>query len=238
MARRSWVKLPSGWIEGRGLVEFQWKPRGSSETAALMVLIAIAHHASLEEGIAYLTYDNFEDITHLSRTKIGEGLARLKKLGLIAGDPDGHRSIYQLADYDPAKGWTMLPARGLYSAAGGIAAFADFRLRSRSELDALKAYLAFAARRDRRDNRAHMTYEQIEEYAGIPQARIKTALSILTSGGLLLVDQLPSRNHENAMAHAYRLAHLNPTIHQGTTGRGTATPRDDLSNLFLAGDRG
>ncbi|WP_237064663.1 hypothetical protein [Loktanella sp. M215] len=51
MNMRQWVKLPSAWMEEGGLSAFKWRAEaGASETAALMVLMAIAHRADLERG--------------------------------------------------------------------------------------------------------------------------------------------------------------------------------------------
>ena len=223
MNRRPWVKLPARWIEDGGLKQFQWgKQGGSTQTAALMVLMTIAHHGSLHEGLAQLTYDQLTWATHLSRTKVADGLDVLEQRNLVLRAPAG-RSSYQLVDYEAKRGWAMIPAQKLYSA-DGIRAFADFHLRKRSELDALKAYLAFAARRDRKFNRAHITYEQLSDYAGIPEARIKTALSLLIHAELIVVDQKEREPGEFGMSHAYRLRYLLSGTHQGTTGRAEAAP--------------
>ncbi len=58
MALRDWVRLPTDWIQDGGLQAFRWSAdRGSAQTAALMCLAAIAHHADEETGVAKLTYD-------------------------------------------------------------------------------------------------------------------------------------------------------------------------------------
>lgn len=215
---RQWVKLPSRWIEEGGLANFEWgREGGSSQTAALMVLLAIAHHTSLEDGTARLTYDTLQWATHLSRTKIADGLDILADRDLLVRAPAG-RSTFQLANYNPKRGWSMIPAKKLYTSQG-IAAFSDFSLRKKTELDALKAYLSFAARRDSKFNRAHITYKQLEKYAGISQARIKAAISLLLVNELIVVDQKEREGEEFGMSFAYRLKHLSPRIHQGTTDR-------------------
>lgn len=217
MKLRDWVKLPSGWIETGGLKAYQWKKGGSGYTAALMLLLAIAHHAREEDGIARLPYDDLERVTQMSRTKIAEGLRYLESMGQIVRNPEG-QSTYQLAGYDKVRGWAMLPARGLYLAER-MKGFSGFHLRQRSELDALKAYLAFAARRDRDYNVAFITYEKLHDYAGIPEGRITAAISLLVVANLVTVEQHQSRADPSRIAHAYRLAHLYPRQHQGTIGR-------------------
>lgn len=224
---RSWVKLPSGWLEQGGLEEFTWgKQGGSGQAAALMVLLAVAHRAADETGIARLPYDELQWATHLSRTKIAEGLDILAERDLIVRGPQG-RSTLQLSGYDPKQGWAMLPARRLYSS-DGITAFSDFHLRRKVELDALKSYLAFAARRDRDFNRAFMTYEKLHDYAGIPEARIKAAISLLVVNNLVVVEQM-ERSGGFGTSHAYRLSHLQTRRHMGTTGRADTPFADDFA---------
>jgi len=54
----------------------------------------------------------------------------------------------------------------MYSARG-IEAFADFRLRRLAELDVLKLFFLFVARRDNKTNFANIGYGKIEEYTNI-----------------------------------------------------------------------
>lgn len=217
MKLRDWVRLPAPWMEERGLRSFQWSQGGSTNTAALMLLLVIAHHANDEDGVARLSYDQLEAITGMSRTKISDGLELLEKKERIRRRPEG-RSTYQLAEYDLKRGWAMLPAKGLY-VSGRVPAFHDFHLRKSSELDALKAYLAFAARRNNDLNAAFMTYEQIMEFTGIQNGRVTTALSILAVGGLVHVQQQPSKADPSRIANSYRLTHLHPRRHPGTIAR-------------------
>lgn len=215
---RSWVKLPTAWISAGGLKEFSWgKVGGSTQAAGLMVLLAVAHRADAETGLARLSYDELQWATHLSRTKIADGLDVLAKRKLILREPEG-RSTLQLTNYDPNQGWAMLPASPLYSA-DGIAAFAHFHLRKMAELDALKAYLSFVARRDRNRNRAFITYEQLHDLSGIPEGRIKAAISLLVVHNLVVVEHM-ERSNGWGMSHGYRLSSLQTRNHMGTNGRG------------------
>jgi hypothetical protein len=53
---QSWVRLPSVWIEERGLTKFAWaRGTGGDNIAALMALAVIAHHADQEAGACRLT---------------------------------------------------------------------------------------------------------------------------------------------------------------------------------------
>ena len=211
-----WVKLPSAWIENRGLKKFRWKAgQGAAETCALMTLLAIAHRASPETATTRLTYDDLMLATNASRARIADGLELLEKRKLIERAPEG-RSTFRLANFNPDRDWCMIPAKRLY-AAGNITGLRDFTLRRNTELDALKAYLAFAARRDRTYNRAHMTYKQIREYTGIPEERIKSAVSLLVVNNLVLVDQ--QQKPDVGVSYAYRLRYLMPRVHHGTTAK-------------------
>jgi hypothetical protein len=221
MALRDWVRLPSEWIEQGGLKRLRWgsaETPGADNTAALMLLAVIAHHADDESGVAKLIYDRLCSITELSRAKIAGGLDVLEKLTLVKRAPEG-RSTFQLTNYDPTHGWCKLPAKGLYIS-GRIEAFKGFKLRSVSELDALKLYFLFAARRGRDTNMAHISYEKISDYSGVPANRIKTAISVLASLSLVYVEHLPSATNELGIFNAYRLRGLDSRVHLGTRGRG------------------
>jgi hypothetical protein len=222
MALREWVYLPSKWIEAGGLKQLRWGgagTQGADNTAALMALTAIAHHADVESGLARLTYDQLCMITGLSRAKLADGLDVLEKIKVISRAPNG-RSTFQLTDYNPnAAGWANLPAKGLYRS-GRILAFDNFKLRRAAELHALKLYLLFATRRGNDTNMANISYDKIHDYSGIERNQIKTAVSFLASIGLVYVEHLPSLANEYGIANAYRLAFLNSHVHMGTRGRG------------------
>lgn len=213
-----WTKLPSGWIEAKGLKEFRWlRGQGANDLAALMGLTAIANHVDGQTGIARLTYDELCDVTGLSRAKLSAGLGVLTDLKLIERTPDG-RGTYRLGGYNPTSGWAQFPAHGLYRN-GTIMAFNVFRLRQVAELDALKLYFLFASRRDRRTNLAMISYEKIEEYSGVSRNNIRRALSLLSANSLVYVDYVASLRNEDGVANAYRLVHLNQHLHMGTNGR-------------------
>ncbi len=110
---RKWVKLPSRWIENGGLKKFLWKNGGSDNTAALMALIVIAHHADEDTGMAKMTYDDLCKATDISRAKLSKGLCLLEDRGIIKRWQNG-RSSFQLVGFDPKRGWCKLPASRLY----------------------------------------------------------------------------------------------------------------------------
>lgn len=166
MEIREWVRLPSNWINDRGLRSLSWKNggKGADHIAALMALTVIAHAADSETGVARVTYDHFCQATLLSRAKVSKGLDALEHIEVIEREPAGARSTYKLANYDAAGGWAKFPSKSMYSS-GTIAAFTDFQLRRVAELDALKLFFLLVARRDRHMNVANIGYRpgQVEE---------------------------------------------------------------------------
>ena len=217
-ALRPWVMLPTKWIEDKGLKGFRWaKQQGSAHLAGLMTLAVISHHTDRDTGIAKLTYDDLTAKASLSRASVSRGLDILINKGLIDLHPAG-RSTYGLVGFDKSAGWSKFPAKGLYHH-GAAVGLSSFTLRSPAELDAMKLYFLFAARRDRTTGMALLTYDKIDEYAGVSGRRIKLALNVLSAGGLIHIDHIPRQYGEPGVANGYRLAHLDPYRHMGTTGR-------------------
>ena len=116
--------------------------------------------------------------------------------------------------------WGKLPAKPLYHRDGAISAFKHFKLRSATELHALKLLVLVVARRDDKTNLANISYAKIAEYAGIHSHHIRGAVSHLTGLGLLHIEQASSAVSEVGVSNAYRLPHVDPRNHRGTTGRG------------------
>jgi hypothetical protein len=221
MSMKSWVRLPSGWINEMRLKEFRWgSGDGSSNVAALMVLTVIAQNADETNGVTKFTYDQLQNATGLSRAKISEGIGVLRGLKLI-GRSKTKRSTYKLYGYRPATegGWAKFPANKMYNSSGNIVAFSDFKLRSRAELEALKLFFLFVARRDIGTNRATISYPKIYEYTGVDPLRIKAALSILATHSLIYIEQRPSTTNINGVSNSYRIAGIDPRNHAGTTSR-------------------
>lgn len=154
-------------------------------------------------------------IADLSREKVANGLAILISMGII--EPL-ERSTYLIKNFDPDRGWAKLPARGLYNGSR-IEAFATFRLRTRSELDAMKLCFLVVARRGNDTNMANISFEKITEYSGVRAQRIKAATSLLAALSLAYIERVPSESNEFGMAQAYRLVGLDSRNHMGTRGR-------------------
>lgn len=211
------IQLPNEWIEKKGLHVFNWKVGRARHTAALMVLMAIAHRTN-DEGIAKVTYKEFEAVLPMRRAKISEGIKVLVQLGIILHKPLG-QSTFQLVDFGAeGKTWAKLPAKGLY-VNGVIWGLKDFRLRRAAELHALKIYFLLASRRNTQTNETRLSYKKIEEWCGVPIGHIKTATSLLIENRLISVDsatdwekQDPKHSHPNA----YRIAHVDSYRHKGT----------------------
>jgi len=213
---RTWVPLPTLWIENRGLNHFSWKDAGSDAIAALICLVVIAHHTD-NSGLARLTYDRINTMAGLSRAKISAGLAILDGAGLI-GKLD--RSIFQLAHLNTrVRGWGMLPAKGLYNSSGNVPFFKNLHLRSRTELDAMKIYLLFVARRDIERNRIDLSFDKIKEYSGVSRKKIPAALSLLAVNDLIRSERQRSDINDYATSNFYRLSFLDSYRHGGTFGR-------------------
>jgi RIO-like serine/threonine protein kinase len=178
-----------------------------------MVLLAVAHSID-KNGVAKITYDEIQEVLPISRSKVAAGLRILSSLEVIDADKD-RQSTYRLRDFGGENTWAKLPCRGLYEA-DRIKALKDFKLRSKSELDAMKLYFLFASRRDTRLNETRLSHLKISEYSGIPKNRVLTAISLLTSLGLIYTTRYDRDDSENGTSHGYRLIHLEAYNHPGT----------------------
>lgn len=222
------VKMPSAWINDGGLRSFEWRPHGSDNLAALLMYVVITQHMDPDDGVSRLTFTQLSDMASIGREKVSRGLDLLADRQLVERWTDG-RSTYQVVGYDPRAGWAKLPAKGLYHN-GVVSAFQDFKLRRRAELDALKLYLLFAARRSNDSNMAKIGYDKIETYTGISRPFIRSALSVLGAHGLVQIERFDSAISDSGVANAYRLSHLDSYRHMGTIGR------EDPTSIFAHHD--
>lgn len=216
---RTWVALPTAWIEDQGLKQFSWSNggEGSDEVAALVCYILTAHHTD-SFGKARLTYDKIGLSSGLSRAKIARGLDVLVERELIAKEVQ--QSVLSLLRLDTSvRGWGMLPAKGFYTTTGKVSFFQRLHLRSRTELDALKLYLLFVSRRDINRNVIDLSYDKISEYSGISRKKIPDALTLLSVNGLIRSERQRSDINDYAVSNSYRLSYLESYRHGGTTGR-------------------
>lgn len=218
MERRDWVRLPTNWVREGGLVEFR-ASRGhlANETAALMNLVAIAHLADGQTGVARATYDDLVSITGCSREKVARARQILGERKLIDFGLGG--SWCRLEDYQPdAGGWAKLPCKKLYLESR-IEVFSEFFLRKRIELDALKLYFLFLTFRDNYENLAVIGYDKIEEYTGISRKYIRSGVSFLVNLGLIHVEKVDNDLLMGNSKNHYRIIGIDSYNHRGTGGR-------------------
>lgn len=214
------IRLPNGWIEKGGLHRFSWKEGGAKHTAALMVLLAIAHRTD-DQGIAKITYNEFEAVLPMRREKISEGIQVLVEFGIIEHEPRGQSTFKLVGFGETENSWAKLPAKGLYQN-GFIWGLRDFKLRKAAELHALKIYLLLVSRRDTALNETRLSYPKIEEWCGVPVGHIKTATSLLIENRLMSVDSVTDWEKWDHSKHShpscYRIAYIDNYRHKGTRG--------------------
>lgn len=210
-----WTPIPTKWIQyDRGLHRFKWSGGpdndNAGQIAALMLLIVIAHHTNKETGLARLSYDDMMEATGVSRPLVARGLCILEAQGLIARDPNQKRGTITLVDATESSGWGKMPAKGLYQN-GRILAFEAFSLRNRAALDALKLYFLLIAFRNNKTNRAHLSYDKINEHSGIHRNRIRIAISLLAANSLVNVNDVFSGVSEYGISNVFQISHLKDT---------------------------
>lgn len=230
---RSWVKMPAAWVRDMNkfpLHSLLWV-RGASanNTAALMIYIVLVHKADdnlKADGCCGPTYSEIRQITGLSRSKISGGLQVLYDLGIIANISVGKTNRYKLPKYEAQSGWAKLPARALYTKDGRFRPFMNMSLRSKYELYALKIYLLLVAQRDIVTNFANIGYDKIHLYTAVPRNDIRSSLSWLVNSDLINVDASMSQINEFGTKNIYRIKHIEPYKHRGTTGRANLIPME------------
>lgn len=188
-----WHRVPSDIVlEALPLFKWQWAdgktPAG--EVAALLVYVALrfmAHHEVVDEEhattVATGSYNDLARATSLSRRLVADGLKRLVAIGLIQPMGSSQKRRYELLGASTT-GWFKLPCQAIVSE-GVIQPFTKFRLRSKTELHALKLYLYLAARRDNHTPYSMAGYDVISKATGIPEGDIRKASGFLLTSGLL-----------------------------------------------------
>lgn len=228
---KQWVKMPSDWIkadDGKILRSLKWQgEEKSDQIAALMLYLIFVQHANDEITIEFddigccsITYDVLVTLCGLSKAKISGGIQILKRLDLISILRKGNKNIYKVESYGEYSGWAKLPAKSLYNKSmSEISVFQDFKLRSKTELNALKIYLLILAFRDNNQNSASISYDKINEYTGVLRNDIRRAISLLVTLGLVHVDQHSVEINQFSTSSRYRPCFINAYKHQGTSGR-------------------
>jgi hypothetical protein len=221
-----WVKIPTKWMldkENPSLKKFRWKGQIKSDfTAALMLYIAIAHHANSEKnryfsrpGCAKLSYREFTTVTGLSRAKISGGLKVLSEYDLIEIIKSEKTNILRLRHYEPV-GWAKLPGKSMYTEHNeSIRPFLQFKLRHKTELNALKLYLLLVALRDNKKNHANPSYNTISLYTGISRNDIRSAISLLINLNMVHVNKIIDPNGSDNYNNFYRIIGIDDYRHTG-----------------------
>ncbi|WP_298971771.1 hypothetical protein [uncultured Roseobacter sp.] len=209
---KAWTKLPTGWIQHeQGLKTYKWSTKGNTDNAgqiaALMLLVALAHHTNKETGLARLSYDAMLHILGISRPLVSRGLNELEARKIITRDPNQIRGTITLTNATEDSGWGKLPASGLYRD-GRILAFDTFKLRNAAELDALKLYFLIVALRDNKTNRAYISYDKIREHSGLWPNQIRPAISTLAANSLVSVNHVSSTKSEYGYANEFHLPQI------------------------------
>lgn len=227
----SWKPCPTRKINAGLLRQFHWNDGGRAKhLAALMCWVVIVHEAN-EDGFAKVTYDYFQATTGLGRTSISDGLKVLIDFNIVErGGKLGH---YLLSDFtqqkeneakqfieNQSRPWGKLPVKRLYSGQS-IRMFNAMTRRQKAELDALKLFFLIVARRDRRNNSANMTYDQIGGWAGIPKGRVGAAITVLAANHVVLVSEQSSNQSDFGISNSYRLVGVDSYLHRGTALRAT-----------------
>jgi hypothetical protein len=184
-----------GTFTRNGLAMLQRRTHGSSATAALLLLFALAvisNRAQRTEGRrednrVAATYEQIQAMVALSRKLINEGLQLLVMVGAIGIARDGRRSLYTLHGIERAGGYCLLPQHHLLNGHGYLHRLKHFidHVRNPMSLHALKVYMLILQARDRHTNMASIGYEKIELYTGLRRKDISTAVHLLISLELL-----------------------------------------------------
>lgn len=221
---QKWVRMPSYWVRDPNklpLTTMRWKGDDKSNNiAGLMLYIVLMQHASQEVsidrpiiGTCSLSYEQMNDITGLSKTKISAGLKVLLELELIQKINKGkEKSVYQIVNFGTRGSWAKLPAKDLYNKEKNkIPIFHGFHLRNKNELNSLKLYLLIITFRDNNSNYALIGYDKITEYTGIPRNEIRSAISLLINLGLVQLNKESNNDSEHLnLPNMYRPCFVEP----------------------------
>lgn len=202
-----WAKMPSRWIQDGGLKNFHANLAGKN-AAALKIYMAVAMFANFKPtpqistaGFAKLSYSDFEDVCGISRQSVCDGIALLNESAILSINKIGNSHGYTIVDYDE-KGWAKIPSGYLLQKANfsSQTRFAGMSIRGALHLEAIKLYLALLTFRHNEGQQAHLSYNKIEKYTGIPRGRIRRSIDVLV-------------NHEwiSVASHTYEAAVRKPS---------------------------
>ena len=190
----------------------------AAETAALMLFVALNFMATTWKddngqfhALAEGTYVDLGEATGLSRALISAGLQRLVVLDLISPEGSHQKRRYKI-NWPPEHRFFKLPCQAIVSGKV-VAPFANFTMRSKHELHAMKLYLYFASIRGNNNFYSMASYETIFERTRIPERDIRKAISLLISSGLLVsVDRDHRQMLDKNEPNKYYLAGYRATV--------------------------
>ncbi len=218
-----WRQIPTDWITKAVLNELKWtQTEGSTNAAALMVYIALGAYTApyddliknLSKGEASPTYNELQKFCGLSRDLISKGIKKLLLLNLIAKKKEGVRTIYTITDLY-TKPFGKIPYKAFAHKGKLQNVFGGLSVRNKRTLHALKIYFTVIKYRYEKTNYAHISYEKIEAFTGVPRFEIKAALCALTENKLLIIDMVPAQNNEYRQ-NIYRIRGVESTRHLAT----------------------
>jgi hypothetical protein len=228
---KQWVQLPHQWVYAKKLTSLSWQEHKAVGTAALLVLIPLAHRSDLApqdaDGWVKLPFAELTELTGISKPLLEPAFSLLEKLEIIQRKrPGGGKAnLYRITPNQLVKEvetYAALPCRSMYSTdRRRLIPLKDFRLRSRAELDALKVFFLLVAMRDRKTNATRANYETISGYTGVHKNRIRTAISLLLNAPLIHLEELDAGDDpEMHTSHLYRIVGIVPRLHAGTRSTG------------------
>jgi DNA-binding transcriptional ArsR family regulator len=193
-----WARLPNQWMADDGLKFFRGGSEQGTSMAALKVLVAILVHAENNsvakagpfQGSAAMSYTELCNLTGLSRGKVSSGIKKLKAGDFVsvAREGQGGRNRFFLAHYGANDRYAPLPVKKMWAGGmpnGELKFLRGLSGKNQSEFLALKLYLLLCGNRDKRTGAAKISFEGIFRRSGIPEARIRSALSVLYDHGLV-----------------------------------------------------
>jgi DNA-binding transcriptional ArsR family regulator len=229
---------------GGGLRSFSIQDVGGN-AAALKIYMSIALMApyrakppAIHAGKASISYDEFENMTGLSRSLIPRGLAILSTEGLVEVVGSQKTHAYRLIGYDDdSLGWGKIPRDylrgGRVHPQGRLAAIGH---RHPVDLNALKIYLALVAFRDGTSGYSLLSYDKIVEHTGVHRSRIRPALTSLFDAQLVSVD--PMADYAVGASTSNRYALLGLSRRQPPTGTSLSRTAPMLPTTHVRTDHG
>ncbi|HST57847.1 MAG TPA: hypothetical protein VLK84_04095 [Longimicrobium sp.] len=229
MRRRdySFIRMPAQWIRSGDLTLFKGGGLLGTSITALKLYIAVASEIRSDDegpgfGRARLTFNELEERTGVARAMIGPALEFLEPWIQTTRSPGGN--IYELVGFTSKPGaWVRLPAEYI-RISGALHAFPS---RNPVSLAALKMYLYFLERCERRSTYARASYPKIRELTGVLQNDIPRAIVALGAADLIRTSSARRGGQTDNPGHnVYHLLGI---------GQMQPLPGRDSEELVLAG---